>query len=454
MLAGNGARELWGRIISCARVCNPRLAPIGNRRAGCKPAPQFSLNSSAACFLALLLVGAEPIRAVGPAAVLWTAPSILFASMLIAWGAESAQFFIAQGFALAILAWMQTLPEFAVEAVLAWKQQTAFLLANLTGALRMLTGLGWPMIYCAAAVFHRRKTGRPLGGIRLGREHSVNIVGLLAALLYTSFMLAKGSLTLIDSGVLIGIYAAYLAILQRIPPESEEGIDDLETVPRSIVLSPRPRRILLITVCFVAGGALIYVGAEPFLGSLLALSTFLTIPGFLFIQWVAPFASEFPEMLSTFYFARTVTRAPMALMNMVSSNVNQWTLVTAMLPIVYSLSRGSASSILFDGQQKLELLMTIGQALVGMIFLVNMELEWWEAAVLFVLCLVQFAFSAVPSGANGIVGYFGHHVHVWVTVTYFAWAAWELVRLLTGARRAGALVEFARMWRMYVTKTG
>ncbi len=403
-------------------------------------------RSSAACFLALLVAGAEPIRATGPAAILWTAPCILFASMTIAWGAESAQFFIAQGFALAILAWIQTLPEFAVEAVLAWKQQTAYLLANLTGALRMLTGLGWPMIYCATAVFHRRKTGRALGAIRLQREHAVNIAGLSAALLYMSFVLAKGSLTLLDAGILIGIYAAYLAILRRIPPESEEGIDDLETIPRAIVLSPRPRRILLIAACFVAGGALIYFAAEPFLGSLLALSAVLAIPSFLFIQWVAPFASEFPEMLSTYYFARTVTRAPMALMNMVSSNINQWTLLAAMLPIVYSLSRGFPASIFFDGQQKLELLMTIGQALVGWMFLVNMELAWWEAAVLFVLWLVQFGFSAAPSS------FLGQRVHLWITATYYIWAAWELLRLLTGARRATALVEFARMWREYVVR--
>ena len=80
------------------------------------------------------------------------------ASLLITWGAEAAQFFVAQGFALAMLAWMQTLPEFAVEAVLAWKQQTGLLLANLTGALRLLTGLAWPMIYLTAAVVHRRRT--------------------------------------------------------------------------------------------------------------------------------------------------------------------------------------------------------------------------------------------------------------------------------------------------------
>ena len=87
--------------------------------------------------------------------------------MLIAWAAESAQFFIAQGFALAILAWLQTLPEFAVEFVFAWRQQVPLLLANLTGALRLLTGLGWPMIYAVAAFFYRRRYGKPMREIRL-----------------------------------------------------------------------------------------------------------------------------------------------------------------------------------------------------------------------------------------------------------------------------------------------
>src|SRR6266699_1468956 len=125
---------------------------------------------------ALLLLAALPIHDVGPWSVLWTAPSILVAAMLIAWAAESAQFFVAQGFALAILAWLQTLPEFAVEAVLAWKQQVPLLLANLTGALRLLTGLGWPMIYAVAAYFHRRHTGRRMGAIQLADEHCVEVV--------------------------------------------------------------------------------------------------------------------------------------------------------------------------------------------------------------------------------------------------------------------------------------
>ena len=89
---------------------------------------------------------------------LWTFPSILISAFVIAWGAEAAQFLISQGLALAILAWLQTLPEFAVEAVIAWQagkdlSKTHLVIANFTGSLRLLVGLGWPMIYFVAAAF-------------------------------------------------------------------------------------------------------------------------------------------------------------------------------------------------------------------------------------------------------------------------------------------------------------
>src|ERR1700704_2377432 len=126
-------------------------------------------------FLLLLLV--VPLAKAHPSTVFWAGPAILISAIAIAWAAESAQFFIAQGFALAILAWLQTLPEFAVEAVLAWHQQVQFLLANLTGALRLLTGFGWPVIYFTAAMF-QRKRGKSLKAIRLEEHHAVEVVGL------------------------------------------------------------------------------------------------------------------------------------------------------------------------------------------------------------------------------------------------------------------------------------
>src|SRR5690242_10460074 len=176
-------------------------------------------NATQPAIVAFFLVSSLEIAHVGPQTALWAAPAILLAAMLIAWAAESAQFFIAQGFALAILAWLQTLPEFAVEAVLAWKQQVALLMAGLTGALRLLTGLGWPMIYFTAAMFHRRKTGRRLRQIRLDDEHAVEIVGLLASMVYAYVVWWSGTLDLLDAAVLVAIYLVYLAVLSRMRSE-------------------------------------------------------------------------------------------------------------------------------------------------------------------------------------------------------------------------------------------
>src|SRR5215467_4031557 len=207
---------------------------------------------------ALLVLSTGVIPASSPNSVFWTAPCILAAAMLIAWAAESAQFFMAQGFALAILAWLQTLPEFAVEAVLAWKQEVPLLLANLTGALRLLTGLGWPMIYGVAAWFQRRRGNKRLGEIELAEEHCVEVVALLPPIAYAMAIWVKGSLGLMDAGVLIAIYVAYLMVLRRMPAAGEEHIEDLESVPRRIVQAPRGVRIAAITALFVLGGGLIY----------------------------------------------------------------------------------------------------------------------------------------------------------------------------------------------------
>lgn len=422
------------------RRLRPHAGPVGF-------GPAISLRAGAGS--CVVMFAALEIMQVSPWTALWAAPAILFSAMLIAWAAESAQFFIAQGFALAILAWLQTLPEFAVEAVLAWKQQVPLLLANLTGALRLLTGLGWPMIYATAAFFYKRRYGKSMHRIHLEREHCVEVVGLLVPLVYMTYVYFKGSLGVWDALWLILIYVAYLAILSRMPPQEHEGIEDLERIPRAIVTARPAIRKLAIIGLFVAGGGLIYLTAEPFLGSLLAVSAAIGVPSFVFVQWVAPFISEFPEKVSAFYWARTVDRAPMALMNMVSSNINQWTLLTAMLPLVYSVSRGGASDILFDDAQKLELLMTLGQSLIGMMFLVNMELTWWEATSLFGLWFVQFAFSPVPPGP-GLFGYISANIHAWVTWGYWLWAAVEIVRMLLGYRHPLAFRLFAEVWRTRV----
>lgn len=392
--------------------------------------------------LAVAMTQTEAANA-GWMSALWTFPSVLFSAMLIAWGAEAAQFLISQGLALAILAWLQTLPEFAVEAVIAFEAskdpaKIHLVTANFTGSLRLLTGLGWPMIYATATFFNRRKKGKAIDAIEMEPEHSAEVIGLILPIVYFFWIYWKATLTIVDSVVLFVIYFAYLYVLRKIPAKNEEEIEELEAIPRKILSFRRPVQIAIIVALFFAGGLILYFVAHPFLQSMLAVAISLGVSQFVFVQWVSPFLSEFPEKVSAFHWARQVRSAPMALMNMVSSNINQWTVLVGMIPLVYSYGTGHVSVIHFDLHQQEEILLTLAQALVGFIFLMNMNFSWYEALGLFVLWLAQFVQP---------------HLRVQITYVYFAWFVFELLKSLRGPRRFVAFSEFGTLFRTYVLKS-
>ena len=258
----------------------------------------------------------------GPWSVLWTGPGILLASLMIAWGAECSQFFVAQGLALAILAWLQTMPEFAVEAVLGYHQQSQYLLASLTGALRLLTGLGWPMIYLSAALSYRSQNKAPLRKIVLPEHQSIQVIGLAACLAYVSVIAVKASLTVWDSCLPESRSMPATCGLWTRPHRRPRGDRRPRRHPQShrAGAPSRPHRGHRGAVS--RRRRLIYLLTEPFLNSLFALATTAGISEFVFIQWVYPFVSEFPEFFSAFHWARSIGKAPMALMNLVPSNIN------------------------------------------------------------------------------------------------------------------------------------
>jgi len=373
------------------------------------------------------------------AAALWTFPSVLLSAFVIAWAAEGAQFFMGRGLALAILAWLQTLPEFAVEADIAWRGDVSNMTANFTGSLRLLVGLGWPMVFAVAALAQHRRAGTWMAEVVLEEEDSVGVIGLLAPIAYFVIIWWKATLTLWDSLVLAAIYGAYLWFLNRMPPREEESVADLDPVPRAVMGLRPGLRGTAIAALFVGGGLLLYFAAHPFVGSLMALAVSVGISQFVFIQWVAPFLSEFPEFFSAFRWARSVRKAPMALMNLASSNINQWTMLVAMIPVAYAFGQGHAATIPFDAMHRTEILLTILQSLLGMVFLLNMRYSAWEAAVLFGLWVVQFA---VPSLREPLI------------LVYGALVAGGAILILTGARRADALPAFARQWRLHARRGG
>ena len=367
---------------------------------------------------------------------IWTFPAIVLAAMLIAWAAECGQFFISQGLALAVLAWVQTLPEFAVEAVIAFTaskdpSKVHLITANFTGSLRLFVGLGWPMVYFVAMIFEKIKSGQfGLRVIKLDDEHSIAILCLLPALIYFMVIYIKGTLNIFDGLILAGIYLIYFYLLSKMPPHDREEAADLGRIPKYVMGLKRPA--IGIASLFIVGAVIIYFSVHPFLNSMLAIAVSMGISQFIFVQWVSPFLSEFPEKLSAFYWAKKITKAPMALINFVSSSINQWTILVAMIPFIYSFGSGSVAAVVFDDHQKLEILLTIVQSYLGFLFLATMEFSFFEALGLFILWLIQFIY---PGARQGII---------WV---YGAWALVETLRMIKNFKKQNAFHAFIRLYK-------
>lgn len=374
---------------------------------------------------------------------LWTFPAVILAAMMIAWGAECAQFFVSQAMALALLAWLQTLPEFAVEAVIAWEagkdpEKLHLITANFTGSLRLFVGLGWPMVFFVQAFLGNKKYRRKKWqGIPLGEEHAIAVVSLLPPLVYFLYIWSKGTLTWFDGIILILMYSFYLFLLTKLPSQDQEKVEDLGRFPKKVMKLKGKAQAIAIVALFVAGGAILAVTVEPFLHSMLSLALILGISQFVFVQWVAPFLSEFPEKVSAFYWAKTVTRAPMGLANFVSSSVNQWTVLTGMIPFVYALSIGRFEPIPFDEHQRLEILLTIVQSFLGFLFLASMDFRALEAIGLFALWLIQFIWPGVREE---------------ILVVYLLWIAVEIVLLFFRKERLPALGISKRLVKKYLLK--
>jgi cation:H+ antiporter len=396
---------------------------------------------------------------------LWTFPSMVMAALIIAWGAESAQFLVSQAFALTMLALIQTLPEFAVEGFIAWNAGSnptpvniGLMTANFTGALRLLVGLGWPLIYTTTVVFNLRKSGKiRVAEINLESEHSVELIGLLAGSIYAFVIVLKGFLSLFDTLLLLALYGSYILLLLKLPPKDEEHIGDLEFVPRYVLTRKKWFRNILIWACFLIGGVGILLVAGPFLESALGLSIVLGVPAFMLIQWLAPFLSEFPEKVSAFYWAKSIVKAPMALMNMVSSGIAEMTLLISIIPIVFCLSLGHVEGIPFDWPHRAEIMLTATQGILGFVLLSNMNFKWYEAAGLFILWFSQIFFQyeasqiVLPIGGNHeFVPMIWNILHAQVleryTIVYWIWILLQFVLTIRAHRGLPVLSHFRIAW--------
>src|SRR5512140_609283 len=314
--------------------------------------------------------------------------AILGGAFLLTWAAEVAEMDISQGLALAFLALVAVLPEYAVDLYFAAKaashpEYTAYATANMTGANRLLIGVAWPVIVVLYWMRTRRRE------LKLPADRAVEMVFLTLATLYSFVIPLKGTLSLLDMLVLVGLFVGYMWRIAKAEAREPELVGPA-TVLAS--LGTRNRRLAVVGV-FVFSAAVIVASAEPFAEALVHLGRGHGIDEFLLVQWLAPLASEAPEIVIACILT-TKGDAQAGMGAMVSSKVNQWTLLVGTLPLVYSIALGQPGALHLDDRQVEEILLTAAQSLFGIAVLCNMTLSLFEAGVLFVLFAAQLFFPS------------------------------------------------------------
>ena len=373
----------------------------------------------------LRLTGAEPRQWV---AALAFGLAVVGAAFVLSWAAEVVQLDISAGLALALLALVAVLPEYAVDFVFTWKAgqdpeaYAPLALANMTGGNQLLVGVGWSMVVLLAAWRLRSRhapngAGRPDPGVHLDRSHSVELAFLALATAYGLTLPLFRTVKPFDTVVLVTIFVAYVARIGRVPTEEPELVG-----PALLVGTlPTRRRRQATALMFAASAGVILLCAEPFAEALVDTGRELGVDEFLLVKWLAPLASEAPELLVAGMFAWRLDTGS-ALGTLVSAKVNQWTLLVGTLPVVFMVSSGTAHGLPVDALQRQSLFVTAAQSAFAVALMTNRRLGVRGAATILAMFLAQSVLTgALPGSVRG-------EAHVMIGATYLVLAAITLWR--------------------------
>ncbi|MEV6863637.1 sodium:proton exchanger [Streptosporangium subroseum] len=262
----------------------------------------------------------------------------------------------------------------------------AYAAANMTGSNRLLLGLGWSLVVLLSLAIAKRRTGRTVRELVLDSGYRVEL-GFLAIASVVAFTIpATGQISLVLGFALLGFFVFYLWKMSRAEAGEPHLVGPAATIG---ALPQRPRRTLVV-VLFLFAAVVIVASAEPFAQGLIATGKQFGVDEFLLVQWLAPLASESPEFIVAILFA-VRGKGDDAIGTLISSKVNQWTLLVGSLPIAYLIGGGSAGGLALDARQIEEFLLTATQTLLGVAALLALRFPRWAAWTLLGLFAVQFA---------------------------------------------------------------
>ena len=330
--------------------------------------------------------------------------AILAAAFLLSFSAETAELDISQGLALAVIAVIAVLPEYAVDLVLAWKAgadpeeaKRGLAIANMTGGNRLLIGVGWPIVF--VIFFYRTR----LKELVVDRQRSLELVMLAIATAYVITIPLRSHISLIDTFVLVSVFGVYLYFTTKTESEEVELVGPARAMG---ALADAPRRTVVAGV-LIYSAIVIFTSAEPFAEALVHIGEQFGVSEFLLIQWLAPLASESPEVLIAGMLAWR-GRAAVGMGVLISSKVNQWTLLIGTLPIAFLLSAGEFSftgGLPLDNRQREEIFLTAAQSAFAIAVFVNLRMGKGEAAALFILFATQLFITSEQVRLWYAVGY-------------------------------------------------
>jgi cation:H+ antiporter len=353
----------------------------------------------AAPAVAIRLSGGGGVALAPEAEVVIFGAAVVATAFLLAWAAEAAQVDVSGSLATAVLALIAVLPEYAVDLYFAYSAgddpvKAQYAAANMTGSNRLLIGIGWPLVALVAFMAYRRRQARRGDGsvraaaIEMQPSRRVEVGFLAAASVFAFVMLAGHALAWWHSAILLGLFGLYLWRTSR-QPRTEP---DLVGVSAALGSLPGRRRRVVVPTIFAVAAVIALASAEPFAEGLVESGSHLGIDQFLLVQWLAPLASEAPELIVAALFAWRL-RGDGALGTLLSSKVNQWTLLVGSLPLAY-LAGGGHGALHLDSRQTEEFLLTATQALLAVAVVLDLRFRRREALALLALFLVQFPFPA------------------------------------------------------------
>ncbi len=315
---------------------------------------------------------------------------IVVAAVMLSWAAEAAQIDISASFAVAILALIAVLPEYAVDLYFAFTagskpEFTHYAAANMTGSNRLLIGIGWPVVVFTF-VLARRLKKQKVSQVILEPKAKVELAFLGIACIYSLIIPFLKKIALFDSFVLIFLFFLYMFKVSS----QEQKDPDLIGVPAGLKSLTKIQRFITVNSMFLIAGGLVYMSAQPFADSLLEMGRIFKINEFLLVQWIAPSATEAPELIVAVIYAYR-NKSSQAMGTLLSSKINQWTLLVGSLPVAYMIG-GGGLSLPLDIRQNEEFVLTAAQSILGFAFIMNLKLSLRDSIILLSLFLIQFLF--------------------------------------------------------------